>query len=195
MSEALLTTFDLTKISDNIFRISWIADNDDRNYIYRNGVLLGYLDSGTNRYIEFTADETELSVIEVHDIPIDYDGIVNSYTAFPSITERVRDLFTLNWNRVEDAVAYKIYYKEADGSEIDLIKILQDDVTQKYTFTLPRLKSIGGVWHHFRVESLDNWNNESNVLYWHYFVYGLPEFPSSVEVTGGSGVFNIKITI
>lgn len=191
-SASIVTDFNLTKISNNNYRVSWVADDYyDKNYVYRNSVLLDFIEEGNvNRHVDFTAQPEELSVIEVHRIPSDYSGDVDD---IPTITEDVDDLLYLHWDRISDAVYYNIYYSEADNAERLLKRYQQDEITVRYKFALPRLKSISGVWHHFRVEAVDNFNNESTTYEWHHFVYGLPQYPETVTWTGGSGIFNLTI--
>jgi len=102
----------------------------------------------------------------------------------------------LRWDRVDDAVYYNIYHREADGTERRIKKFYQnEEISWRYEFTLPVLNGIGGVWHHFRVESVNEWERASERDQWHFFVYGLPPVPASVDLSGGGGVFALRVTV
>jgi len=193
----LIDTYTLTKITNTYLRLEWTATDLSKTcWVYRNGVFIGkYYDTTTLvRLTEFSIELDSLSVIEIHEAQDD-DPATPAYEAEPveSFTVPYR-LHDLHWDRVDDAVYYEVYHKIANGTEREIETIYQQDGVEKYVWTTPELERTGGVWHHFRVEAVDEWEHRSTRELWHFFVYGMPALPSAVQVTGGGGVFNVVLT-
>ena len=57
------------------------------------------------------------------------------------------------------------------------------------------LNGAGGVWHFFRVESVDQYENESTRTQWAYWAYDTPAGITNLTVSdgSGSGLFDIEI--
>lgn len=183
----LINNFDLKKITPSVVRCEWTATDTAKTcWFFRNGELIDTIHdtSSLNRAIEFSIEEGSSSVIDIHEVDGDEDvRTINSS----------RKTYNLEWHRFDDAVYYLIYHSVGNESESILTRLSQNPSTVKYVYKAPKLEWLDGVWHHFRVESVDKWGNESVRRLWHYFVYDMPSFPDTIEVSGSGGIFKVEI--
>lgn len=194
----IIEDFVVNRISNVWWSVSWTAtDLELTSWLFINGILQGqYSDDLTlERYAEFSVVENTMNLIEIHEGKAD-DPTTTMNEGDPIITYNKKlDDYDIHWDRVDDAEYYNIYHQEADGVENLIFVYAQEEETEKYILHAPVLNSVDGVWHHFRVEAVDFWNNESTTALWHYFVYGMPDVPSNITITAGSGagLFNISV--
>jgi len=194
----LIDTFTLNRITDTYVSVAWTATDLTKTcWLYNNGILIGqYLDGTTlAREVEFSVKEDQYHLIEIHEAQgDDPETGIDESDPVETITVVYED-YDLKWNRVPEAVYYEIFHTVANGVERKIKTVYQQDDVSLYIRPAPELEREGGIWHHFRVESVDEWENRSVRKQWHYFVYGRPPVPESVIVTGGSGVFDITVNL
>jgi hypothetical protein len=186
----LITNYTIEKISDTLIRVSWNATDLLKNcWLYMNGILITQLYDTTTltRTYDISVEKKSSYVIEIQEALL-----TEPIVSINAITPKSYDL---KWDKVTNAKSYKIYYRKANNAEKMIKEIIVVDNTFYYVYPIPSLSGIGGIWHHFHVESIDEWGNSSVTKEWHYFVYGLPNIPQSVKVSGGSGLFNITVNL
>jgi len=170
------------------------AGAEDVSWVFINGFLESplFAEVTTPRYMDFALPDGETAAVEIQDIDDDGDLV-----PWP-ITVRPNTLPTITWNSVADAVEYRIYQQEgASGSET-LIATVEDMEDIIYDIELDEedeLNGAGGVWHFFRVESVDQYENESTRTQWAYWAYDTPAGITNLTVSdgSGSGLFDIEI--
>jgi hypothetical protein len=86
----------------------------------------------------------------------------------------------LSWNTVEQAVTYKIYHTIFDTGSIEsLLVTIPARVIGRIEIDCPiKLEGKNGRWHSFRVESVDQFGNESVSEMIPYFAADLPPVPN-----------------
>jgi len=193
----LIETFNVVKLSETYWQVDWTATDLTKTcWLFANGLLVGKYFDGTTyeRSAEVSVERDRMVFLEIHEaVGDDPETTPDETEPVASITTYGLQPYVLRWDRVSDAVYYRIYHREAEGSESTLTRVYQDNVTEVYEYTLPELNDIGGVWHHFRVESVNEWELASEREQWHFFAYGLPPQPESVTVNGGGGIFALRV--
>jgi len=183
----LIDTFQIKSVTPNILRIEWFATDLLKTcWVYSNGILINKITdiSTINRALEFSIDPNESCAIEIHEVSSDED-------VKPINIKRSH--YEARWNRVDDACYYLIYHSVESETEALLQRIEQIPNRIRYYWEAPVLEWLDGVWHHFKIESVNSWEKHSTTKLWHYFVYGMPSFPSSVEITGSSNIFDLNL--
>ena len=142
------------------------------------------------RSVPISFNANELSLIEIHDND-DEDETISSVFVKPNTRPFIR------WNSVADAVRYRIFHKEAGGSET----LIWDEVpfstgVQQEIISTIKLNGRGGVWHFFRVESVDEFGNESTRESWRFLVLDVPLDIVTLTVEDGSsaGLYDFTLT-
>jgi hypothetical protein len=179
----------LSKTTAKKIRASWTAgDADNLSWIIKNGqVVYGPIFSSVvDRGVEFSHDSAMVAV-EVHDfadstVPIPLQAEPNTRP-------------TLSWNGIDGTEKYYVYHQEAGETE-ELLAEIDGRDAETYYYKIPSpLNGVDGVWHFFRVESVDEYENESVRQSWRLWVYDLPETLSGITIENGSapGLFDITI--
>lgn len=153
--------------------VSWVFVNGkhSRGPIYANTA---------ERVVKIPLGLASVVSLEIHDFPD--DSIV---PAAIEIRPNTRPL--ISWNAVPDAARYRVYHSVRGGAESVIYNRRATDGTERYEINCPvTLDGEGGIWHFFRVESVDEYGNESTRSAWSYFVTDLPSAPGSLSVTAGS---------
>lgn len=185
----LITSYTYTFVSPEVVRLSWTAtDTTKRCWVFVNGVLIDslYDTTSASRELEFVVDPDETWVVEIHEL---------SSTEDVSSTIEPRGTYRIQWFREDDAIYYNVYHSVEDGSEGLMTRINQTPDNEIYHVDTSELEWIDGVWHHFRVESVNETGLESTRRQWHYFVYGVPSFPVHANISGSGGTFNIGVAL
>lgn len=174
--------------------LSWTAPAADLDsWIFVNGLrIYGPLPFDTaDREVTIAHPAGVCLAIEVHDVP---EGDPATPISAPAATRP-----TIQWNPVPAAARYRLYHREgADGEELQIF----DRPAHQFTGVPIRIDApiafngIGGVWHFLRVESVDEYGNESTRASWRYFSAAPPAPPAAVTIQDGSapGLFSITIT-
>lgn len=182
------------KISINNSRkaiVSWTAAGPDYvSFVYINGIYaFGPIITGqSERSINIPFSSTLNKKIEIHEFPTNLGRP-------PSVVVPENSRPEIIWGRIDNAVRYRIYYQPADLSapekKIDEI-FVRDNRDRHFVKSSVRLAE---GFHKFRVESVDQFGNESTTASWFYRCYRLPEPVNDLTVSNGSGAGLFDITI
>jgi len=171
----------------------WTAPNaTDLSWININGEqVAGPLAPGAAaREAEIAFPDGGAAEVEVHDLPAG-SSVCNIIAAEPNVRPY------LEWSPVSDADRYRVHHREGESGDEERILNDQAPTTPAGTITRrcpERLNGVGGVWHHFRVEAVDEAGNESERELWPYYVTEPPEPATAVAVAGSGGSFTITLT-
>ena len=190
----LITDYEISERSQQSAFLKWTALNaDDVSWVFVNGIkIYGPIYYGTlerSAYIKFS--EALNKCIEIHEF--------SSNIGQPSnVCVRENSRPSIEWNRRADstAVRYRIFHQDADLVDPEE-QIFEQDVTDdriKYNVKCPIRLDEG--WHLFRVESVDQFGNESTHSIWPYLVFRIPDPVNGLTVADGSagGLFDITIS-
>jgi len=172
--------------------VSWTSDDETaRSWIFVNGKLaVGPFMAGTKeRSIVLPVPNDKTFKIEVHD----YYG---DSTAPNSIEEQPQVQPLIAWNAVESAVCYRIYHTIFDNGSIESLLVQVPPLSsERVEIDCPKpLEGRGGRWHLFRVESVDQFNNESENEIVPYFAADLPPPPTlTISRNTQTGLFSFRI--
>jgi hypothetical protein len=178
---------------NNEVAISWSSESDNtRSFIFCNGKLVigSFIAGTTKRNVILPVPINSSFKFEVHDSTDDTE-IPNSIEELPQICPQI------SWNSVDDAVAYKIYYTIFDKTysiESLLLKI-PTRIKGRIEITCPiKLEGKNGRWYWFRIESVDQFGNESVNEIVPYFATDLPQSPDLVILrNANSGLLSFQI--
>ena len=188
--------------------ISWTSDDETAmSWIFLNGKLVvGPFMAGTKeRSIVLPVPTDKTFKIEVHDY---YGTTPHSSEELP----QTRPIIT--WDAVGSAFGYKIYHTIFDigqravasqsapgyavASESSITSLLAQVPpisTERIEIDCPtKLEGRGGRWHHFRVESVDQFGNESENHRLAFFATDFPK-PPQLLITRNTetGLFNFRV--
>jgi hypothetical protein len=154
--------------------ISWESASDTaRSYIFISGKLIvGPFMAGTrSRTVVLPVPTDKTFKIEVHDY---YDD-----TTPHSLEEAPLVKPLIAWNAVEAAVRYRVYHTIFDTGSIESLLVQVPPLsTERIEIDCPRkLEGRNGRWHYFRVETVDQFGNESESEIVPYFAADLPPPP------------------
>jgi hypothetical protein len=143
------------------------------------------------RSIVLPVPTNQTYTLEVHDYNDD-ETIPNSIEESPQVRP------TISWNEVENATSYKIYHTIFDTGTIEslLLKVPARSDNRIEVECPTRLEAKNGKWHSFRVESVDQFNNEStdetkNVAYYATDLPPIPNLTITRDTTTGLLSFTI----
>lgn len=189
-----LTPIDsVTPKSELAVTVAWTSPAaSDLSWIFVNGRIaagpLAFATAARSAVVGFPATET--AAIEVHDLPAGSSADVRATWSTPNTRPRLR------WARVNDAARYRLYHREAADVDESLVYDAIANASQERMDVISpnRLDGQGGVWHFFRVESVDARGNESARLSWPYRVME-PPAPVALTVAAGSApnLFNVTV--
>jgi hypothetical protein len=156
--------------------ISWTSQTEDaRSFVFINGKLVvgSYRAETINRSVVLPVPTDKTYKIEVYDVTDD-ETIPLSFEETPLVEPLI------SWNTVENAVAYKIYHTIYDTGSIEsLLVTIPARLTGRIEINCPvKLEGKNGRWHYFRVETVDQYGNESVNEMVPYFAADLPTVPN-----------------
>jgi hypothetical protein len=171
--------------------ISWSSESDNaRSFIFCNGKLVigSFIAGTTQRSITLPAPANSTFKFEVQDL---------TETEIPHSTEELPLVCpVISWNSVDDAIAYKIYHAILNTSSIEfLLLTVPLRIKGRVEITCPiKLEGKGGKWHQFRVESVDQFGNESVNEIVPYFATDFPPSPDVMILRNtNSGLLSFQI--
>jgi hypothetical protein len=158
--------------------ISWTSQSDDiRSFIFINGSLVvgSYMAGTKERSVILPVPVNSTFRIEVHDFDDD-EVIPHSVEEPPLVRPQIL------WNGVEQAVSYKIYHTIFDTGTIEslLVQVPAMSVPRMEINCPVKLEGKIGCWHSFRIESVDQFGNESVNEVLPYFAADLPPPPELI---------------
>jgi hypothetical protein len=173
--------------------ISWTSQtNDARSFVFINSKLVvgAYRAETINRSIVLPVPTDKTYTIEVHDVTDD-ETIPYSFEEPPLVQPH------LSWNAAENAVAYKIYHTIFDTGSIEsLLVTIPARSTGRIEIDCPvTLEGKNGRWHYFRIETIDQYGNESVNEIVPFFAVDLPTVPNmTISRNIETGLFSFRIT-
>ena len=171
--------------------VSWTSDAETtRSWIFLNGkLIIGPFMAGTReRSIIIPVPNHKTFKIEVHDCPD--DTVPQSMEELPMVKPLIA------WNAVESAVGYRIYHTIFDTGSIESLLVQVPPLSnERIEIDCPKqLEGRGGRWHLFRVESVDQFGNESENEIVPYFAADLPPPPTlAISRNTETGLMNFRI--
>lgn len=167
------------------------ANADDVSWVFVDGALAvgPVVPETAARTARVPFSPSECVAVDIHDLDAD-----TMQSGSIRVAPRVRP--TLCWNAVSDAAHYRVYHKQgAGGTESKIFDAPATSGLERYAIQCPiELDGVGGAWHYFRVEAVDESGNESECDAWVYWAVEPPAVPASVTVSGSGGTFDITLT-
>ena len=178
-------------LAQNQVALYWTSDTaEKRSWVFINGRFsIGpFLAETQERNIVLTIPEGTTFVVEVHDF--DDDTVPRPVEQEPLVCP------TIGWNGVDEAACYRIYHTIFDGGTMETLLCEVPPVSSRLEIDCPiRLEGKGGRWHSFRVESVDQFNNESENEIVPHFATDLPPKPVLLITRDTtSGLLNFRIS-
>lgn len=172
--------------------ISWKSESPDLlSWIFINGVFsIGpFMAETTDRAVTLPVPTDKTFVVEVHDFS-DFETVPTAIAQKPLVKPRIL------WNCVEEAAAYRIYHTIFDTGSIEslLLQVPPMGIERMEIDCPVNLEGRNGRWHSFRVESVDQFGNESQNEIVAHFAADLPPVPElsiSRDVETGRLTFRI----
>ncbi len=186
----LIEDFVISKLNSFEAVVSWTSANvTDVSWIYSDGGLARgplYLET-LERKMTIPFVENVTKAIEVHDF-LTGSTVTPTIEIMPNITP------TITWKSVQDAARYKVFHTPFGGSEELIYNRLAEEDKLDYLIVLRTDLPVG--WNFFRVESVDEFGNESVRSNWNFLVFDLPAPADDLAIVDGSGagLFDIAIT-
>ena len=184
------------KIAPDTILITWTSQSiEARSWVFINGqfTIGPFFGETCERTITLRLPPGETFVVEVHDFcddtvpkPVEQEPLVRP---------------TIGWNGVENIVCYRVYHTIFDsppappGGTMETLLCEVPPVSSRLEIHCPiRLEGKGGRWHSFRVESVDQFNNESENETVPHFAADLPPKPTLLITRDtASGLLNFRI--
>ena len=172
--------------------ISWTSENENAvSWVFINGQFAfgPFMAEAKERSVELTIPMDGTYKIDVHDF-FDSDEAPASIEQAPLVKP------TIAWNKVDAATLYRVYHTIFDTGTIES-KLIDIPATamERIEIDCPiKLEGKGGRWHSFRVESVDQFGNESINEVVPHFAVDLPpppEFTVSRDTVTGLLTFRI----
>jgi hypothetical protein len=182
----------IRSLGQNLISIYWTSETvETRSWFFINGrfALGPFMADTRERNIVLSLPEEGMFVVEVHDFEDD--------TVPQPIEEEPLVRPTISWNSVEEASCYRIYHTIIDGNNtMETMLCEVPPMSLRLEINCPiRLEGKNGKWHLFRVESVDQFGNESVNEVVAHFAAELPPKPAlsiSRDTTTGRLNFYIK---
>ncbi len=177
-------------IGENQASIYWTSDTAEmRSWVFINGRFsLGpFIAETRERNIVLAIPEGTTFLVEIHDF--DDDTVQDSIEQKPLVRP------TIGWNGVDGAVSYRIYHSIFDGGTLETLLCEVPPYSGRMEIDCPiRLEGKNGRWHSFRVETVDQFNNESENEVVAHFAADLPSPPQLlISRDTSSGLLNFSI--
>ncbi len=163
-------------VGGNQASIYWTSDTAEmRSWVFINGRFsIGpFMADTKERNIVLSIPEGSTILVEIHDF--DDDTVPESIEQQPLVRP------TIGWNGVESAVSYRIYHSIFDGGTLETLLCEVPPYSGRMEIDCPiLLEGKNGRWHSFRVETVDQFNNESeNEVVGHFAA----DFPRSSQLS------------
>lgn len=179
-------------LGDARISISWTSESPELlSWIFINGVFaIGpFMPETTNRSVTLTVPPDKTFVVEVHDFR-DIEVVPAPIEEKPQIKPQIA------WNSIDTAAAYRIYHTIFDIGSIESLLLQTPSMgIDRMEIDCPiTLEGRNGRWHSFRVETVDQFGNESHNNIVAHFAVDLPLTPElsiSRDVETGSLTFRI----
>ena len=180
----------LRPVGENQASIYWTSDTaDKRSWVFINGRFsIGpFMADTKERNIVLTIPEGTTYIVEIHDF--DDDTVPQSIEQSP-LTHP-----TIGWNGVDEAVSYRIYHSIFDGGTMEMLLCEVPPMSGRLEIDCPiKLEGHGGRWHSFRVETVDQFGNESENEVVAHFAADFPTPPQlSISRDTSTGLLNFHI--
>ena len=172
--------------------VSWESASDTtRSYIFINGAFAvgPFMADARGRTVVLPVPTDKTFKIEVHDVEDD-DEVPAAIEEAPLVKP------VIAWNAVESAVCYKIYHTIFDTGSIESLLLQVPPMSMdRLEVDCPRkLEGKGGRWHYFRVETVDQFGNESVSEIVPYFAADLPPLPTlAISRNTTTGLLSFRI--
>jgi len=172
--------------------VSWASDDENAiSWVFVNGRFAfgPFMADTRERSVELAVPQGVTCKIDVHDF-LDSDEIPASVEQAPLVQP------TISWNKVEAALLYRVYHTICDTGTIESRLIdIPASPRERIEIDCPvKLEGKSGRWHLFRVESVDQFGNESVNDIVPHFAVDLPpppEFTVSRDTVTGLLTFRI----
>lgn len=153
----------------------WTSESaHSRSYIFINGSLVvsGFMAGTTERSATLPVLPDSTFKIEIHEFT-DENELPHSTEELPQVRPQVA------WNCVDAAQSYKVYHTIFDTGEIEsLLATIPAIGMSRIEINCPvKLVGKGGRWHSFRVETVNQFGNESASEVITHFAADLPPVP------------------
>ena len=177
-------------LGQNQIALYWTSDTaENRSWVFINGRFsLGpFMADTKERNIVLTIPEGTTFCVEVHDF--DDDTVPESIEQVPLVRP------TIGWNGVEEASSYRIYHTIFDGGTMETLLCEVPPMSGRMEIDCPiKLEGKNGKWHSFRVESVDQYNNESENEVVAHLAADLPPKPKlEVSRDVSSGLLTVRV--
>jgi len=180
-------------LTQNQVALYWTSDTAEmRSWVFINGRFSfgPFMAETQERNITLAIPEGTTFVVEVHDF--DDDTVPRPVEQEPLVRP------TLGWNGVDEAACYRVYHTIFDshpGGTMETLLCEVPPMSGRLEIHCPiRLEGKGGKWHSFRVESVDQFNNESENEVVPHFAADLPPKPTLLITRDTtSGLLNFRI--
>ncbi len=199
-------------LGNNLVALSWRSATENVwSWIFVNGKLAcgPYMAETKNRSVTLPISTNGTFCVEVHDF--EDETVPTTISETPLVKPQIA------WNGVDNAAAYRIYhtiYEAGDGrpeAGVTITSVLAEiparhaphpsslpSPASRFEIDCPvKLDGRNGRWHSFRVESVDQFGNESENEVTKYFAADLPPVPElaiSRDVESGNLTFCIIST-
>ena len=158
--------------------ISWTSLSEAMwSWIFVNGkrTLGPYMAETKTRSVMIPIVTEGTFIVEVHDFD-DGETVPDSVEQKPLVKPLI------GWNCVETAAAYRVYHTIFDTGSIEslMLQVPPMGIDRMEIDCPTTLEGRGGRWHSFRVESVDQFGNESENNVVPHFAVDLPLVPELV---------------
>ncbi len=161
--------------SEGYVTIFWTSASDEMwSWIFVNGrrTLGPYMAETKNRSVTIPISTEGTFIVEVHDF--------DDATVPDAVEQKPLVKPLIAWNSVETAAAYHVYHTIFDTGSIEslLLEVPALGMERMEIDCPTTLEGHNGRWHSFRVETVDQFGNESENEIVPYFAADLPPVPS-----------------
>jgi hypothetical protein len=177
-------------LAENQIALYWKSDTVEKlSWVFINGRFsVGpFMAETLERNIVLSVPDGGTFLVEVHDF--DDNAVPQPIEQVPLVRP------TIGWNGVDEAACYRVYHTIFDGGTMETLLCEVPPVSSRLEINCPiRLEGKGGRWHSFRVESVDQFNNESENEIVPHFAADLPPKPKlTITRDTTSGLLNFRI--
>jgi len=178
------------KITPDTISVTWTSPNKDaRSWVFINGQFAvgPFYGETSERTVTLRLPPGETFVVEVHDF--DDETVPKPVEEAPLVRP------TIGWNSVDEASSYRIYHTIFDIGTMETLLCEVPPMSGRLEIDCPiRLEGKNGRWHSFRVESVDQFDNESeNEVVAHFAADLPPKPPLMMSRDTETGLLNFRI--
>ena len=161
-------------LGNNLVALSWRSATENVwSWIFVKGKLAcgPYMAETKNRSVTLPISTNGTFCVEVHDF--EDETVPTAIFETPLVKPQIA------WNAVESAAAYRVYHTIFDTGSIESLLLQVPPMgMERLEIDCPvKLEGRNGRWHSFRVESVDQFGNESENEVTKYFAADLPPTP------------------